>query len=219
MVQIKLKMVIRVESPSSRSFWCGHTYDPMATRGSHVSHMHSAGDFRILAQSCQTYGWFVSRRWVRHVPRINEACCRYGTAMSHTWTRHVMRMNEACHTHRWVMSHIGMTHVTHVTTDIYWPHKWVMSRTLLRALPLRLSHFAHTRMSHVTHMNESCHTNMNEACHTCYSGWLRCVLPRTAAKGFKNELWMSHVAQTWRSHVTHFTVDDHGAYCRELFYE
>ena len=235
MVQIKLKGVIGVESPCTRSFWCGHTYDFMVTRGSYVTHMRSAGDLRKLAQSCQTYEWVVSRGWLRHVPQINEACRRYGTAMSHTWTRQVMRMNEACHTHRWVISHIGMAHVTHVTPDIYWPQKRVMSRTQPRALLIRLSHVAHTRMSHVTHIKESCHTNMNESCHT----WYCRELPRRAlrmsyewvishkfegvmshmlqwmttgliaANCSMNKLWISHVTHTPMSHVTNMNESCH----------
>jgi len=55
--------------------------------------MQGQGQKMLLVDSCHTYQWVIS----------------------HKWMSHVTYMNETCHTCEWDMSHISMSHVTHMS--------------------------------------------------------------------------------------------------------
>jgi len=65
---------------------------------SHIPMSHNS----CTNESCHSFVWVVSLRWMSHVTRGNELCHMY------EWST---GMNESCHSWEWVMSHVWTIHM------------------------------------------------------------------------------------------------------------
>ena len=128
----------------------------------------------------------VNESW-HHVTHMNESCHTYEWVMSHKWVSHVTHTNESCHTYEWVMSHTYkwvMSHiwVSHVTWEINMSHIWMSHVTPMNeSWHVWMGHGTHEEV--MAHLNESLHMGRS---HGKYE-WIMAHVNESW------HIWMSHV--------------------------
>ena len=159
----------------------------------HVTRMNES----CMNESCHTYEWVVSHKWMSHVTHMNELCYTCERVMSHIWIGHVTHAHESCHTYVWVTSRICMSHVTHMNGSRY-TCVWVMSHIwmgpcthMYESRHTYESFMSHMWMSHVTHMNGSRYT---------YAWVMSHIITHMNGSRYTHAWVMSHI---WMGHGIH----------------
>jgi len=97
---------------------CDMTHNSALKNIPHCTHMN---------ESCHTYEWVMSHRWMSHVTRMNESCLKYEWVMSQIWMNHVTHLDDFCHCMRNSAEcllrknkscPVWMSHVTHMKRHV-----------------------------------------------------------------------------------------------------
>ena len=189
--------------------WIWHTHE-YGTHMNDEAQIQEAGE--VMWESCHTYEWVISHKWMSRGAHMNESCHTCEWVMPHIWMSDATHMNvwishvihvhesrhvgldcrgwrgdvESCHTYELVVSHVWISHVTQMHESCH-THAWVTS---LGPWLKRLNRWC---VSHVTHLNGSCHTYEWFMSHIWMSRITRMNESYHTYEWVMSHLWMSHV--------------------------